>query len=337
MIEGIYTLANDNVYDSLVALLNSIEVNYRNDMPVCVIPYDDNVERVQAEIARRPQVALFDDAASIARWEEFAKQAWSIKRGSWNTAERAWGRHKLGVHRKFCCFDGSFERFIFMDADTLVMKPLDFVFTQLDQSDFVVYDFQHKDASHVYDVKSARLYDVFPKERIDKEIFCAGFFASKKGLFDDRRRTMVISGLRNGDSDTLYSYAAEQSLMNYAVMKTEVKIHNFALDLPAAERTGNSVTSRHFEAKDNILYDKGRRLTYLHYIGITTAPFRQLCAGQNIDFPYRDVFLHYRYLRAPKERPILRGKPRPYNKHPRLLIHRFREIITNLCMKSWAK
>ena len=35
---GIYTLANDRVFDQLVALLNSIEVNISPDIPVCVIP-----------------------------------------------------------------------------------------------------------------------------------------------------------------------------------------------------------------------------------------------------------------------------------------------------------
>jgi hypothetical protein len=33
---GIYTLANDAVYDQLVALLNSIECNYSKDVPLSV-------------------------------------------------------------------------------------------------------------------------------------------------------------------------------------------------------------------------------------------------------------------------------------------------------------
>ncbi|NJK28351.1 MAG: hypothetical protein HC925_07615 [Coleofasciculaceae cyanobacterium SM2_3_26] len=69
-----------------------------------------------------------------------------------------------------------------------MMRPFDVVFQQLDQVDFAVYDFQYKDPAHVYDVTSPKLYDVFPKERIEKEIFCAGLFASKKGLFDAEKR-----------------------------------------------------------------------------------------------------------------------------------------------------
>ena len=45
---GIYTLANDAVYDQLVALLNSIEANYSKDIPVCVIPYDNDIGKIAA-------------------------------------------------------------------------------------------------------------------------------------------------------------------------------------------------------------------------------------------------------------------------------------------------
>lgn len=52
MTKGIYTVANDVVFDQLVALLNSIEVNVGTDTPVCVIAYDDRTEKVQAEIEK---------------------------------------------------------------------------------------------------------------------------------------------------------------------------------------------------------------------------------------------------------------------------------------------
>lgn len=72
---GIYTLANDKVYDQVVALLNSIEVNIGADFPVCILPYDTNVERLQAEIAQRPQVTLFEDQDSLQRWDNFTQKS----------------------------------------------------------------------------------------------------------------------------------------------------------------------------------------------------------------------------------------------------------------------
>jgi hypothetical protein len=103
--------------------------------------------------------------------------------------------------------------------------------------------------------------------------------------------------------------------------------------LPKEERTGCCVTSPHFQALDNILYNQGKRLTYLHYIGLSSSLFTRLCSGENLDFPYRDIFLHYRYLYEPSQRPIFTGSPKPYSTtDPNLLAKsnqktRFRKII----------
>ncbi|MDE5081962.1 MAG: sugar transferase, partial [Trichodesmium sp. St18_bin1] len=66
MTKGIYTVANDVVFDQLVALLNSIEVNVGTDTPVCVIAYDDRTEKVQAEIEKRKNVQFLDNPEIFA-------------------------------------------------------------------------------------------------------------------------------------------------------------------------------------------------------------------------------------------------------------------------------
>ncbi len=312
--DGICTLANDRVYDQLVALLNSIEVNGGKALPVCVYPYDDNTERIKAEIAQRPNVELFDDREVIERWDNFAKSAWEPH----PTAKERWlkagsrGYHRFGTHRRYCAFDGPFDRFIYMDGDTLLMSPLDRVFAQLDNYDCVVYDFQHKDITHVYEVTSPKLLEIFPQERLNQEIFCSGFYGSKKGLFDGERRNWLIEQLRAGEAEILYPMAPDQTIVNYMMMRSNFSIYNLALQLPKEERTGCCVTSPHFQALDNILYDKGKRLTYLHYIGLSSSLFTRLCSGENLDFPYRDIFLHYRYLYEPSQRPIFTDSPKPY-------------------------
>ena len=312
--DGICTLANDRVYDQLVALLNSIEVNGGKDLPVCVYPYDDNIERIRAEIAQRPNVQLFDNRDVIDLWDNFAKSAWEPH----PTAKERWlkagskGYHRFGTHGRYCAFDGPFDRFIYMDGDTLLMSPLDQVFAQLDNYDCVVYDFQHKDITHVYEVTSPKLLEIFSQERLNQEIFCSGFYGSKKGLFDEERRNWLIEQLRAGEAEILYPMAPDQTIVNYMMMRSNFSIYNLALQLPKEERTGCCVTSPHFQALDNILYDKGKRLTYLHYIGLSSSLFTRLCSGENLDFPYRDIFLHYRYLYQPSQRPIFTGSPKPY-------------------------
>ena len=312
--DGICTLANDRIYDQLIALLNSIEVNGGKDLPVCVYPYDDNIERIRAEIAQRPNVQLFDNRDVIDLWDNFAKSAWEPH----PTAKERWlkagskGYHRFGTHRRYCAFDGPFDRFIYMDGDTLLMSPLDRVFAQLDNYDCVVYDFQHKDITHVYEVTSPKLLEIFSQERLNQEIFCSGFYGSKKGLFDEERRNWLIEQLRAGEAEIVYPMAVDQPLLNYMMMRSNFSIYNLALQLPKEERTGCCVTSPHFQALDNILYDQGKRLTYLHYIGLSSSLFTRLCSGENLDFPYRDIFLHYRYLYEPSQRPIFTGSPKPY-------------------------
>ncbi|MFZ4665971.1 MAG: hypothetical protein ACOYME_06075, partial [Prochlorotrichaceae cyanobacterium] len=52
------------------------------------------------------------------------------------------------------------------------------------------------------------------------------------------------------------------------------------------------------------------------YIGLSSRLFSQLCAGVNLDFPYRDLFLHYRFLKNPEQRPQFSDRPQAWNVPP---------------------
>ncbi|MFM6518199.1 MAG: hypothetical protein ACKPIC_16935, partial [Microcystis panniformis] len=143
----------------------------------------------------------------------------------------------------YCAFDGPFDRFIYMDGDTLLISPLDRVSAQLDNYDCVVYDFQHKDITHVYEVTSPKLLEIFSQERLNQEIFCSGFYGSKKGLFDEERRNWLIEQLRAGEAEIVYPMAVDQPLLNYMMMRSNFSIYNLALQLPKEECTGCCVTS----------------------------------------------------------------------------------------------
>lgn len=326
--DGICTLANDRVYDQLIALLNSIEALLGDQMPVCVYPYNERTELIAAEIARRPNVHLYDDQESMQRWDQFFRDVWDTH----PTAHQRWSEmatapyHRFGTHRRFCAFDGPFDRFLYMDADTLVQGPVEPIFAQLNDNDWVVYDFQHTDPTHVYDVSSKKLTEVFSPERIESEIFCSGLYASKKGIFEQDRRDWLLSKLREGEAEILYIMSADQPILNYMVMRTGISSCNLALHLPKDEITGCCVTSTHFEERDYILYDKGQQLTYIHYIGLSSQLFAQVCAGENIDFPYRELFLHYRYLHEPEKRPKFTTKLKQYNQPPSLGMRVLRKL-----------
>ena len=321
MIEGIYTLANDKVFDQLVALLNSIQANAGKDYPICVIAYDDSIERVEQEISKRANVTLLNNKALFKSWEDFSYRAWQ----GHPSALAVWaqqgiqGVNRIGMNRRYCAFDSNapFDKFLYFDADVLVLNSLVYLFEQLDRNEFIVYDFQYKDPSHIYNVQSPKLNEVFSKNRIDTEIFCAGFYGGRKGLFTLEEREWLAQQLNAGEGEILYYSAPNQSLLNYMKMRLNIPVFNFALELPADQKTGCSVTSSHFEIGDrHLLFDKGEQLTYLHYIGISSSVFRRLCQGENIDFPYRDLFLHYRYLHQPDTRPAFEGEPFSYKPAP---------------------
>ena len=320
MTEGIYILANDVVFDQLVALLNSLEVNAGKNYPVSIIPYDDRLERIREEIKHRDNVEIFTDNSTMKLWEDFSAQIWKAHPDAYKVWQEKGisGVYRLGMHRRFCGFDGIFDKFIYLDADILILNSLDYIFEQLNNNDFVIYDFQYKDLSHVYNVNSDKLLDVFSQSRLDNEIFCAGLYGAKKGLFDEERKNYLLSKLQSGEAEILYKNAPDQTILNYMVMRSEIASYNFSHHLPAPEVTGCCVTSPHFDERENLVYDRGNRLTYLHYIGLSSKLFSRVCSGENIDFPYRETFLHYRYLHEPDKRPKFTTKPVAYNAPPSL-------------------
>ena len=327
MVDGIYTLANDVVCNQLVALLNSIEL-HAPELPVCVIAYDHQLKRVREAIASRPNVTLLDDEALFSRWENFSRDVWATH----PTALNIWQDrgimdvYRLKSNHRYAVFDldAPFDRFLYLDADTLLLNSPKIFFDALDQHEVVVYDFQHKDPSHIFNLASTQLTNIFSVEQIQRSIFCAGCYASRKGFFDLKTREDLVANLASGEADVLYMNAPNQSVLNYMVMRSPLEVYNLALHLPASQSTGNSVTSSHFEERDHLIYDRGIRLTYLHYIGLDASLFNQLCSGLNVIFPYRDTFLDYRYRHEPQTRPRLTGKP--INLPPSLLQRGLRKL-----------
>ena len=304
MIDGIYILANDVVYDQLVALLNSIEANGGRKIPICILPYNEQLDKVKVEITSRDNVTLFEDSDSIAYWDNFATQIWK----NYPRAQKTWREwgfpelYRLPMHRKLCAVDGPFDRFIYFDADTLLMGPVDHIYEKLDAYDWVVNDFQYKsDLKFIFDGLPEQMQQVFNLDNLQSKVFCAGWFATKKNIFSPAIRADFLGKLIAGEAEVMCCLGPDQSLFNYMVLKSGIPYYNFAFH-DCKQSTGNHWSSQ-FDVVDNVLYDQGRQLTYLHYMSINSSNFTQLCVGEDVNIPYRDVFLHYRYLKSPERRP----------------------------------
>jgi hypothetical protein len=324
--QGIYTLANDVVYDQLVALLNSIEANVNPDIPVCVIPYDERIDRVKQELHSRPNVTLFENQDSIQRWEEFAHQVWTAHPRTSQTRLSRPKWYQGHLQRKFAAFDGLFDKFVFYDADSLAMKPLNDVFEKLDNYDFVFDDWEHVKpepvaALNISVIESSGLYkeaDIRPK------IHCGSFFGSKRGFFDATELSRLKEQLiekREVEWINGHGWWDDVFLFNYLTLRCDRPLFNFTLSPNGQDRTGNCADADPFVNVDNVLYNEQglKPIHRLHYMNYSSRDFARLCKGEDVDIRYKDVFLYYRFLKQPELKPTELKSPSLFVKSNRNL------------------
>jgi hypothetical protein len=313
---GIYTLANDVVYDQLIALLNSIKVNVGTDLPICIIPYDDRLEKVKRLLDNEPNVTLFDNWKSIQRWEDFADVVWSAHSRANQSRIFRPNWYKGHLQRKFVVFDGIFDEFVFYEADNLAMKPIDDVWEKLKDYDFVFDDWEHAKPTPVAALNIALIEASTPFQETDirPKIHDASFFGSKKGFFPPEELLQLQAKLitegevewinKNGWWDDVF-------LFNYMTFRSERSLFNFTLSPNSQDRTGNCADANPFVSLDNVLYNEQglKPIHRIHYMNYSSAGFRRLCQGEDVDIRYRETFLYYRFLKNLEQRPLKFNKP----------------------------
>jgi len=117
---GVYFLANDRLIDMTIAFLNSFR-KHNPAIPLCFIPFDDCATQVAA-LAERYQFSIFSNSAALGQCDEISLQCL--------------GRAN-GIYRKLALWEGEFDEFVYMDADTVVLASVEFVFDFLADYDFV--------------------------------------------------------------------------------------------------------------------------------------------------------------------------------------------------------
>lgn len=306
--QGIYTLANDVVFDQLVALLNSIEVNVSPDIPVCIFPYNYNLARTKAEIEKRPNVFLFEDKAAMQRWDDFANRVWAAHPRAKRPTGTAWyGGH---VHRRYAAFQGVFDKFVAYDADTLAMKPLDDIFAKLDTYDFVFDDWEHRKPTPAaaLDIPYIESLGQYTEAEIRPKLHCGSFFGSKRGVFswedvDTMERRLIEK------QEILWinekGWWDDSFLYNYFTLWRDRPMFNYTQSENPRDRTGNCAGADPFINIDNVLYnEQGQKPIHrIHYMNVSASDFTRLCQGEDVNIPYRDIFLHYRFLKEPDNCP----------------------------------
>ena len=323
---AIYTLANDVVYDQLVALLNSIEANVGADIPVCVIPYDHRLEKVKSHLEQRDNVRLFDKPEILEQWDKLVNELWE-RHSRAQEPESTYPAWCQGfVHRKFAAFDGDHEKFIFMDADSLAMKPFDDIFQKLDEYDLVFNDWEHAKPRDVTEVDLSKIEAAtgLSESEIRPKLHCDSFFGSKQGLFGinqlDEFRKRAIE-----DSEIEWvrprSWWSSSGLFTYMTLPGDWKMFNFTRSDNPEERTGNCADADPFVSRDGVLYNAEglKPLHRIHYMNYSSADFAHLSQGEDVNIRYQDTFLHYRFLKEPHLKPATLTPASPWVKAQRKL------------------
>ncbi|MEH2136040.1 Npun_R2821/Npun_R2822 family protein [Nostoc sp.] len=305
---GIYTLANDVVFDQLVALLNSIEVNISADIPICIIPYNDQLDLVRQEVNARKNVILFDNWDVIQRWEEFAHQVWAAQSSKKETKLSRSSWYKSHLQRKFVSFEGIFDKFVFYDSDSLAMKPLNNVINKLETYDFIFDDWEHvkDEAVAALNIPVIEQTGLYTEADIRSKLHCSSFFGSKRGLFTVKEIQIMKERLiTHREVEWINGWWDDAFLFNYMTLRCDRPLFNFTLSPNGEDRTGNCANADPFVNINNVLYNQDglKPIHRIHYMSYSSRDFAQLSQGQDVNICYANEFLYYRFLKQPEQRP----------------------------------
>jgi len=305
MLKGVYIVANDKVGDNAIALLTSLRQHDPN-VPVYMIPFDDNYHQIFETLHQRYQVELFPDLNFL---NEFTQKIGDI-----------FPRDFLALPnkvRKLVAWFGPLDNFLYIDTDILFFEPVSDTLAYLEQADFICCDY-HFSGRKLSDVFSQVIIDqgVFPPE-IEASVFNSGLWGSKKRCFSlEQMYSLLTECAQHREYFDFSGGTTDQPIMNYLVLKGIPHRLNIAQVNPC--EPGSWGGSKHFVERENLLYDGENRLRYLHWAGTPMQP-----GG-----PYRRLWEHYRYLDEPDQRPEPSQSPSS-SKHPFLqLKRRIKKVVS---------
>ena len=277
---GIYIIANDRVTEQAVALLKSIRA-YDTETPVSLIPYNDSYQNAAAALAPYG-VTVYADLALIDRLTQQIQQTFG---------DQFFARPN--VVRKFACWFGEFDEFLYIDTDVVVFEKIADSLDYLATYDFCCCDYQH--TSGLTNVFTTNVIDDQVLTAADcEDVFNSGFWISKKGLISEADLSAIFAeSAAHPEYFDFSQKTSDQPILNYLVLRRFPKRSNLVRRPGGAP--GNWAGSPQFRREGDILIDPtcNQPLQYLHWAGFRIQP---RC-------PYWEIWEHYRYLG--EEKPVV--------------------------------
>src|SRR5690349_18229050 len=100
---GLYFLGDDEMFVFVVSFLNSVR-RYNTDLPLCFIPFNDHIDKIEA-LQERFNFSLWRDQAVLAKCDHISTEF----HGS-----------VAGHYRKLAIWEGDYDEFVYIDIDTTV-------------------------------------------------------------------------------------------------------------------------------------------------------------------------------------------------------------------------
>lgn len=272
---GVYFLANNHVFEQVVAFLRSFR-RHNQLLPLCMIPFDGDFDKIAA-LADTYSFSIFQEQDLLATCDAIS--------------EKFHGR-VFGMYRKLVTWEGPFESFIYIDVDTVVVDSVDFVFELLDEAPYIA---SHSNLPHIRRwVWKDNVFDnhILTTPQIE---FAAntGFFCSRRGLLPMRHCVAKVnSALELKDCMELACW--EQPFINYLVV-TSGYSYNSLLSLRnagVAPDAGSEWWAGMPDGRvDNgkLYVPDGSRVFLVHWAGILAH-----VKSPDDPLPYKELWNYYR-------------------------------------------
>ena len=235
MNRGVYFLANDRVYENALTFLNSFRT-YNPTIPLCLIPYADDSARVR-DLADRLGFTIWRDDEALLRCDRVSHAFFP----------EAGARH--GLFRKLAAWSGEFDEFIYIDCDTVVLRPVDYVFDFLDRYAFITGSSNFPGPPAAAWSDSIYQTGALTVEQIEYAAN-TGFIASRRDLLnldqviaDKLPKALVLAphmALRYGDQPFL-NYLMVTSDLPYTSLGVLASDHEANPDLPIEQWGGMEI------------------------------------------------------------------------------------------------
>ncbi|MEL7141843.1 MAG: Npun_R2821/Npun_R2822 family protein [Cyanobacteria bacterium J06643_4] len=296
---GVYIVANDKVKENAIALMSSLR-QFDPDIPVYLIPFNDEHQAVATQLAELYDVHCFPDLGFL---DELTQKIGDI-----------FPRDFLALPnkmRKLAAWFGPLDEFLYIDTDILFFTPVTETLAYLDKADFIWCDYHYKRGLEDVFTDVVLEQNIFSPEALE-DVFNSGLWGSKKSALSlDRLYEILAECAAHREYFDFSNGTTDQPIMNYLVLSAIPKRLNIAKHNPA--EAGSWGGSSHFEQRGDRLFDGEVPLRYLHWAG---TPMRT--GG-----PYRSLWEHYRYLHDPEGKAVFEASAAPQPS-------KFRQLKTGL-------